>query len=146
MCPFLNENKCEIATEIAGVPCPTTPKICEQCLSCTRPSRLNMYTMSLALVKNAYLDEAKLQEVIDGTSNGFGTRLHNTLGLILADLPDCKCPGHRDILDVWTPGYIHENMDSIINWLQTEAVKRGVPFFRPFVRLLLKTLLSTVPS
>lgn len=100
--------------------------------------------MDLALKYNRDIPIEKMEEVIDGTSDGFGTRLANTIGIIFADQIDCKCPGHRDILDVWTPSYIKANLDSITDWLSYEALKKGIPFSRKLCKVLLKGLLLTV--
>jgi hypothetical protein len=132
---------CEIATEIAHKPCKILTTTCQACVLDQRPKRLNVYTMSLALVYEPELDIPLLESVIDNTSNAFGTRLANTLGILFQESPDCPCPGRKDILDTWTPDYIKANLDYVVGWLQQEAMRRRLPFFRPFARILLLGLL-----
>lgn len=143
-CPHNLNDTCEIASEIAGTPCSLPPGICTACEESTRPRRLNRYTVDLALTYNHDISIERMQSVIDGTSNEFGTRLSNTIGLILVPTPDCGCPGHKDILDVWTPKYVNENIEHVIAWLQYEAIKRSLPFSRRLCKLLLLGLLRTV--
>lgn len=140
-CPHLIDEMCEIASEIAGVSCTTKEEICHMCSSCSRPHRLNNFTLSLAYSNNPQIDTDHIQAVIDGESEGFGTRLANTLGLFFRDKPGCGCAGHRDVLDVWTKGYILSNKEKVINWLQNEAQNRRLPFSRTLTRKLIDGLL-----
>lgn len=144
LCPHNIDDTCEIANKIAGTPCALPPGICTACKESSRPRRLNRYVMDLALTYNHDISIERMQAVIDESSDEFGTRLANTIGLILTPTVDCSCPGHRDILDVWTPQYIKKNMEHVIAWLQYEAVKRSIPFSRRLCKLLLLGLLRTI--
>ena len=141
-CPHRIKGTCDIATQIAQTPCVTSEEICLACSICTRPNRLNPHTLALAYDNNRALDISHIQAVIDGTSPGFGERLANTIGLFFRSVAGCGCEGHKDILDVWTKEYIQDNLDTVIDWLQTEAKTRGLPFSRVLVRLLLLGLLK----
>jgi len=141
-CPHRQSNICNIASEIAGTPCPTSEDTCNACSNSPRPQRLNRYTLTLAVRENSNIDISHINAVIDGTSSGFGTRLSNTLGMIIKPKSGCGCAGHKDILDVWTEDYIRNNLEKVIDWLQTEATNRRLPFSRILTRLLLKSLLS----
>lgn len=142
-CPHrTSENRCNIASEIAGVPCPTTEETCLACVRSSRPNRLNRFVLALAVHQNQDIDISHIQSVIDGTSEGFGTRLANTLAMVITETKGCGCAGHKDILDVWTEPYIRDNLEKVIDWLQTEATNRRLPFSRILTRLLLKSLLS----
>lgn len=141
-CPFFNNGTCEIASEIAGVPCSVSHETCIACsLGTERSRRLNAITLSVAYGYNRNIDISRIQSVIDGTSNGFGTRLANTLGYLFREISGCKCKGHQDILDVWTKEYISKNMDKVLDWLQNEAKTRRIPFSRALTRVLLNGLL-----
>lgn len=141
-CPHSINNTCEIASSISGLSIPIDEPTCKMCSSCPRPRRLNAHTITLALVYKPDLDESHLRSIVDGLSPAFGTRLSNTLSLLFQESEGCgTCTGHKDILDVWTPSYIRSHLEGVIDWLQIEAKKRHLPFFRPAVRILLKTLL-----
>jgi hypothetical protein len=142
-CSHLKDEVCEIASEIAGIPCTTKEEVCHMCSSCPRPQRLNNFTLALAYANNPEIDTDHIRAVIDGESEGFGTRLANTLGLFFRDKPGCGCAGHRDILDVWTKGYILSNKEKVIDWLQNEASNRRLPFSRTLTRVLLDALLAS---
>jgi hypothetical protein len=142
-CPHLKENSiCEIASEIANTPRPTTPETCRACMSNERPQRLNIHTLTIA---GPNVDISHIQSVIDGTSTGFGTRLQSVLGVFFRSEKGCGCNGHKDILDVWTPEYIRENLETVIEWLHTEARNRRIPFSRFLVRQLLESVLARTP-
>ena len=140
-CPHNINNICEIASSISGLSIPIDEPTCTACSICPRPRRLNNHTIMLALVYKPDLDTTHIRSVVDGLSPGFGTRLANTLSLLFQELPGCGCVGHKDILDTWTPQVIRQNLEGTIDWLQSEAKSRGLPFFRPAVRLMLQTLL-----
>lgn len=141
LCPHHINETCNIASSIAELIVPIDETTCTVCLSCPRPCRLNAHTITLALVYKPSLDEVYLRSIVDGQSPAFGTRLSNTLGIFFQESEGCACPGRKDILDVWTPSHIRKNMEEVIDWLQQEAKKRKLPFFRPAVRILLNTLL-----
>jgi hypothetical protein len=140
-CPHNIDNTCEIASSIAEIAVPIDESTCLACTNCPRSRRLNAHTITLALVYKPDLDPVYLRSVVDGHSHGFGTRLSNTLSIFFQESEGCACKGHKDILDVWTPSYIRKNMEGVINWLQSEAKNRNLPFFRPAARILLNTLL-----
>lgn len=141
-CPHHVDNVCSLASEIAGTPCPTSEETCIACTKSPRPQRLNRYVLTLAVRENSNIDISHIESVIDGSSTGFGTRLANTLGMTIKPKEGCGCAGHKDILDVWTEPYIRDNLEKVIDWLQTEATNRRLPFSRILTRLLLNSLLS----
>lgn len=143
-CPHLQENSiCEIASEIANTPRHTTPETCIACMANERPQRLNIHTLTIA---GPNVDISHIQSIIDGTSTGFGTRLQSVLGVFFRSSQGCGCNGHKDILDVWTPDYICQNLNTVIEWLQTEASRRRIPFSRFLVRQLLVSILARTPK
>lgn len=144
-CPHLQDDVCEIATEVSGVTCKVTQDTCRACSHGIRPQRLNTVTLTIAYSQNPKIDTTYIQSIIDGEEVGFGTRLSRLFGLILIETPNCGCKGHADILDVWTPSHIKENMDKVIDWLQNEARLRKIPFSRALTRTLLHTLLQGSP-
>ena len=145
-CPHLENASCEIASLLAEQTVPANENVCHACLACTRPHRINTYTMNLALKYKQDIDESKLLAIVDNESKGFGDRLANTLGLIAEETPDCGCAGHKDVLNYWSVGYIRKNLKHVINWLEYEAIKRSIPFSRKAAKVLLLALLATQPK
>lgn len=143
-CPFLNNNTCEIASDLAEKPVSIIPEVCYACENCERPRRVNVFTANLALTANPKIDEERIHAVINGNISGFGTKLHNLFSVFFNDTPDCQCPGHRDILDVWTPDYISKHLDQVVNWLKYAAIQRRLPFSSTLARYLLRRLLKGI--
>ncbi len=142
-CRFLTPSEtCELADEVAGTPCKVDSRVCAACTSSTRSRRLNRQVLAVALDHNPSIDTEKLLAIVDGESEGFGTRLANTLGWFIPQEPGCKCPGYQDLLDTWTPEYIRANLDRVVGWLQNEAEVRRIPFSRTLTKLLLQALLQ----
>jgi len=143
-CPHYQEGACEIASEVAHTRCETNDNVCRSCTrDKLRSRRLNRETLTLAVLHNPTMDISAAESVIDNVSTGFGTRLANTVGLFIRSTPTCGCAGHQDILDTWTPDYIRENLDKVLDWLHNEAKTRKMPFSRILVRTLLLGLLAT---
>lgn len=140
-CSFLNNTICQLATDIATVPCVTHASICNACLSCDRPRRLNIYTAGLVVKHNPKQDMNQLIAVISEEHEGFGSTLAKAFAPFFQEIPDCQCPGHQDVLDIWTKEHILENLEEVIRWLRTEAYRRDIPFSPKLCRLFLKSLL-----
>lgn len=131
-CPFLNQNRCSLAEELAdSSPIYTTPGTCKACSTSNRPNRVNLITITLS---GKDYDISKL-------GKGYGTQLSNLLYPFFQKLPGCRCKGHKDLLDLWTPEYIRKNIDRVVNWLAEEARKRKIPFSYKITRSLLLAIL-----
>lgn len=143
-CPHLQGKTCEIASEIAGLPVEPNIVTCKLCSRCKgREQRLNVYTLSLAAQANPQVDAQKAHEIMDGTLSGFGTKLASVFAWAVKARSGCGCKGHQDVLDMWTKEYIQENLDKVIDWLETEAKARHIPFARSIARVMLLGILAT---
>jgi hypothetical protein len=135
-CPYREGKRCTLVEDyLIYQPVPTTPEICRACLK--HEKRLNYITLSLA----SRTSERQLIPLPPTTKGTIGTQLESIFGTIFQKLPDCRCPGHRDILDTWTPEYIKSNMSHVIRWLEREAKIRKIPFSRTLARTLLNLVL-----
>ena len=163
ICPFLDNNSCRLVSDLLGKACPVKPSTCVACLSTDRPSRINLVTIALAQKltpsprstsekktassltsernSNILALDLNNPDLINQLGNGFGSRLHALISPFLSEIEGCKCPGHRDILDIWTPQYIEKNIDRVVQWLAHEARKRSIPFSYIATRLSLLALL-----
>ncbi len=149
-CPFYSDNNCGLVSELLDKPCPVSESTCVACLSTDRPSRINLVTIGLtqkltppprSTSERNILAFPLDQSTLDQLGNGFGSRLHALISPFLSEIEGCKCPGHRDILDIWTPQYIEKNIDRVVQWLAHEARKRSIPFSYIATRLSLLALL-----
>lgn len=151
-CPFLIEHNCGLVSDLLSKDCPVAESTCVACLSTDRPSRINLVTITLAqkLSPTPHSTSEKNNDIlafpldestIEQLGNGFGSRLHALISPFLSEIEGCKCPGHRDILDIWTPQYIEKNIDRVVQWLAFEARKRSIPFSYKATRLSLLALL-----
>jgi hypothetical protein len=111
------------------------------CQECDRPKRLNIYTAGLIVANDPTQDMDNLVNTMLSTKKGFGTTLATVFKPFFQELPNCECPGHEDILNIWTKEYIQSNLETVIKWLQTEAYRRSIPFSPMLTRLFLKSLL-----
>lgn len=150
-CPFLSNNQCELVTELVGKPCKVETNTCRACLSTDRPSRINLVTIALAQKlaptprstseRNILAVDLNDPNLMNQLGDGFGSRLHALISPFLSEVEGCKCHGHKDILDLWTPEYIQKNIDRVVQWLAYEARKRSIPFSYIATRLALLALL-----
>jgi len=167
-CPFYTHGEsvtygnCGLVSELLGKSCPVANSTCVACLSTDRPSRINLVTIGLAQKLTNKIEPSKSlapaprstsernnilaldltdPDLMNQLGNGFGSRLHALISPFLSEIEGCKCPGHRDILDIWTPQYIEKNIDRVVQWLAHEARKRSIPFSYIATRLSLLALL-----
>lgn len=143
-CPHNENNNCFVCTQLAQVDVPIDKNVCAHCSADPyRPQRLNIHTMNHLLKYNQTLSKDKLLQVISGEGDGFGKTLAITFSLsLLSKTPTCKCDGLEDILNVWSPTFIRNNLDSVITQLEVEARNRSLPFSRLLAKVLLLSLLS----
>ena len=151
-CPFYSDNSCGLVATLLSKRCPVAESTCVACLSTDRPSRINLVTIALAQKlspaprstserNNILALDLTDPDLMNQLGNGFGSRLHALISPFLSEIEGCKCPGHRDILDIWTPQYIEKNIDRVVQWLAHEARKRSIPFSYIATRLSLLALL-----
>lgn len=56
--------------------------------------------------------------------------------------PGCSCADRAKTMDSWGPDVCEQRLDEIVGWLREEAEKRGLPFFAPVARLLVKRAIA----
>jgi hypothetical protein len=139
-CPHLtSERQCKLIYDLTGVIYHSSTETCLACTKTDRPQRINLVTISIA---SRLTPEREYNLELLGT--GFGTKLANLFKqLSLSEVRGCECPGHQDILDLWTPEYIRQNIDKVLDWLAKESKRRRIPFLRPITRRILLTLLRS---
>lgn len=141
-CPYLNLSRCKLVEELTNKECQVTRNICLACENSDRPQRINLVTITLA---SRLTPEREYP--IDMLGNGFGTQLANLFKhLSLSEVKGCECPGHQDLLDLWTPEYIRSNIDLVVKWLGKESRKRRIPFLPFLAKRILLRLLSYYES
>jgi len=138
-CPFLDNNKCNLVQELTGKECPVDTTTCKGCLRTDNPSAVNVVTITLA---SQLTPEREYDISLLGT--GVGTKLASILKPFLSEVKGCGCKGRQDILDLWTPEYIKNNIDRVITWLGDSARKRKIPFSPTLTRYLLLTIIKTM--
>lgn len=72
----------------------------------------------------------KKSEVRFVADHGPGTELHALLGEIGIEPGNCSCAEHIQQMNQNGLQWCAENVETIIDWLQEEARKRGLPFVR----------------
>ena len=147
-CPYLisdpstSERQCNLIYDLTGVIYHSSTETCLACEKTDRPQRINLVTISIA---SRLTPEREYNLELLGT--GFGTKLANLFKqLSLSEVKGCECPGHQDILDLWTPEYIRQNIDKVLDWLAKESKRRRIPFLRPITKRILLTLLQSYAS
>ena len=139
-CPHLvsNNRQCNLIYDLTGAIYHSSTETCSACTKTDRPQRINLVTISIA---SRLTPEREYNLELLG--NGFGTKLANLFKqLSLSEVKGCECPGHQDILDLWTPEYIRQNIDKVLDWLAKESKRRRIPFLRPITKRILLSLLK----
>ena len=71
--------------------------------------------------------------------SGVGGHLKAILGSIgIHATPNCTCNKKAAYLDRMGPDWTERNLDLVVGWLQEEARKRRLPFFKTAGRLLVR--------
>jgi hypothetical protein len=55
---------------------------------------------------------------------------------------DCPCEPHALQMDAWGPDDCERQIDTIIEWLREEAVRRGLPFTDMIGRMLVRRAIA----
>jgi hypothetical protein len=160
-CKFLTVIKdksfCKIAYELSGgLECETSPEACSFCMKTSPSQAPNSVTASLAT--KAVKDQApdKLQETIErlrpfyltmGKKNeeldeGPGKELRKLLSWFATDTPDCECKSRAKKMNTWGVEGCRNNIETILDWLQEEAEKRGLPYVRFIAKQLVLLAIS----
>lgn len=73
-----------------------------------------------------------------------GTNLARMLARLgFHDTPGCACKDHAAEMDRRGPAWCERHIEQIVDWMRAEATKRGLRFFRPFARLLVRRAIAT---
>lgn len=65
------------------------------------------------------------------SASGPGTELKGLLKLIgITASPNCSCNARAKQMDEWGPDECERRMPEILEWLEQEATRRGLPFVR----------------
>ena len=71
------------------------------------------------------------------SSGGVGTELKGLLCKIgIVATPTCKCSARARAMDIRGLAWCQNNVETVVDWLQEEAVARGLPFLRSAGRAL----------
>jgi hypothetical protein len=77
---------------------------------------------------------------------GPGTELKALLKKVgIVASPNCSCNARAKMMDEnesKEPGWCEKNIETIIDWLQDEASKRGLPFLRTAGKILIRKAIS----
>lgn len=157
-CKYKEGGFCQIASDLACLPVASVPAsddACRVCMSGKEPMAVNMVTVSLAIsslhqsgafdsVSHAYLHELSLEKcageriVIDSSRQcGVGSILARKISWFIRKDDSCVICRHRAAkMNEWGPDRCEEHMELILVWLKHSAKKRGVPFFKEALRIV----------
>ena len=105
----------------------------------------------LILSNEAYAEliakyQSSSSTIVSATTYGPGTELKAILkkiGIIAS--PGCSCNARAKTMDEnedKEPGWCENNIETICDWLQEEATKRSLPFFRTAGKILIRKAIS----
>ena len=81
---------------------------------------------------------------VDADPDGPGTVLSNMLSFIgINSSANCSCKRHAIEMNQRGPDWCENNIDTIMQWLKEESVKRKLPFVESIARLIVKRAIST---
>ncbi len=158
-CKYNINGFCSIASDLACLPLDLMrvgEDACNVCQADKEPMDINQVTVSLAVSqlhrsmqfdvkKHAYLQELVLQKCMGEriTLNeplrlcGVGSIVCRKLSWVHRKEDTCKICEYRIAkMNEWGPDECEERIETILVWLKHSAKKRGIPFFRSAVRLV----------
>ena len=75
---------------------------------------------------------------------GPGTELKKLLGMIgIKSKPTCSCNRRAEMMNHFGAAWCRKNIETIVDWLQEEATKRGLLFLRSPAKMLVKRAITT---
>jgi|LakMenEpi03Aug12_release.lakeMendotaPanAssembly.Ray.scaffolds.fasta_scaffold503657_2 hypothetical protein len=151
---------CKIAYELSAIKSVTSKEACEHCSKIPNSRTHNSVTASLALqavrthkpemvkeyiyqIKHLLTTEEPDQKVV---GEGPGTELTKLLSWFAKDTPGCKCKDHANLMNVWGVDGCRNNMETILQWLETAAKDRGIPFIKPLAKSLVNLAIKRAES
>lgn len=151
-CNNLRSGICQLASDMAGKDCPTTPDKCTHCTKQVQPPQsINIVTVSIAV---KYADNKK--DVIDKYGAVVidkevvhkgkpGTELKNLISWFVwsKKVESCgRCKDREDRMNKWGPDKCEKNILTIIEWLRESAKERGYPFSERIAVALIKKAIN----
>lgn len=74
---------------------------------------------------------------------GPGTELKKILSLIgIKTTKNCACESRASLMNIWGADICESRIGTIVQWLREEASTRGLPFFEPAARIVVKRAIS----
>lgn len=148
-CNSLKNGQCMVASEIAGEIAIASASTCAACQKDENPMTANKPTCGLAIValhnaghfdrkEHHYIVECAIHPV----KGGPGTELERILSWAFKKSEGCDCDAHKSAMNVWGPDECEKRMPKILKWLRTEAEKKGIPFFEPVVKAVVRKAIS----
>lgn len=162
-CDFYNDGVCELASSLSGIKCPAGGDTCDACEKSIPSKQENAVTYSLAfsaLHRKKLFDPKLHSHVQDGVrhfctqkntvpiqtmslSSGVGTVLQRKLSWFVRKDDSCVLCRYRAAkMNEWGPDGCEDKIELILVWLQHSAKKRGVPFFKEAVRLVVQSAIK----
>lgn len=157
-CKHRKNGFCQIASDLACLPGDSVvagEDACRVCVGEQEPMSVNMVTVSLAISAlhslgsfdsktHSYLHELSLEKcagekivVKEGAKCGVGSILSRKLSWFVRKDDSCVICRYRAAkMNEWGPGKCEENMELILVWLRHAAKKRGIPFVKEAVRMV----------
>jgi hypothetical protein len=162
-CKYKQNGCCQIASDLACafVPVPTSEAACKVCVSGDEPMDINSVTVSLAISalhsagqfdieRHSHLHELSIQKcsgerivLSEGSECGVGSILSRKLSWFVRKDDSCVICRYRAAkMNEWGPDGCEDKIELILVWLQHSAKKRGVPFFKEAVRLVVQSAIK----
>jgi len=128
VCPYLTDNTCSIASELASMPCTVTQAACDKCSTLVDSRQPNRVTAGIALMKMKQHNKqptTKIQQLLDITLkeplNNPGTCLQQLFfELRVNDSEDCGCSEYASLMNSWGTAGCIDRKEEIIKHLTTQ--------------------------
>lgn len=152
ICKYLNNNNCQIASDIAQIECPVLESQCEYCTNKAEPKQsINPVTVSIALkytsdiprVINQY--GSVITQKVPHHNQQPGTELRNLISWFVwsAKVRNCTtCKNREERMNKWGADKCEKNMATIVGWLKESAVEKGYPFSERVAVALIKKAIA----
>ncbi|AMV30919.1 hypothetical protein VN12_02305 [Pirellula sp. SH-Sr6A] len=163
-CEYLNNGSCAIASDLACMPVSlvaVTKEACDHCKNIQNAMTINEVTVSVAIAalrNNNLFDQVSHRHLLDiAKSNcpkevftvgvvkscGVGSVLARKLSWFHRTDDPCKICRYRvSKMNEWGPEGCERNMETILVWLKHSANKRGIPFFKAAVKLVVQSAIN----
>lgn len=115
-----------------------------QCIHCSRKiftSSRQVRTFCPVNPGNRPVMVAAEQPGLDGPGSHLKAMLAGWPFYITA-VPGCPCNEHAAKMDAWGPDGCEQRIDEIVEWLQLEATRRGLPFSAFAAKLLVRRAIA----